>query len=59
MAVIAPLVQVVGKIAAMAVELLQLAAVPTTMDVPVVAVVEPMTTVDMAEPRANRPFGAV
>jgi hypothetical protein len=52
-------VLVAGKIAAMAVVLLQLAAVPMTMAVPVVAVVEPTTTVDMAEPRADRPIGAV
>ena len=56
---IALLVQVAGKIAAMAVVLLQLAGVPTTMDAPVVAVVEPTTTADMAEPRADRLIGAV
>jgi len=50
---------VAGKIAAMAVVLLQLAGVPTTMDAPVVAVVEPTTTADMAEPRADRLIGAV
>ena len=58
-AVIAPLVRVAGKIAAMAVVLLQLVGVPTTMDAPVVAVVEPTTTADMAEPRADRLIGAV
>ena len=57
-AVSAPLVRVVGKIAAMEVGLLQLVAVPTTMAVPVAAVVEPTTTVDMAEQRADRPIGA-
>ncbi|MBC8168679.1 MAG: hypothetical protein H8E93_02885 [Synechococcus sp.] len=57
-AVMAALVRVVGKIAAMEVGLLQLVAVPTTMAVPVAAVVEPTTTVDMAEQRADRPIGA-
>jgi hypothetical protein len=56
---IALLVLVAGKIAAMAVVLLQLAGVPMTMAGPVVAVVEQTTTVDMAEPRADPPIGAV
>ena len=52
----AVLVRVAGKIAVMEAELLQLVAVPSKMAVPVAAVVEQPTTVDMVVPKAELLF---